>query len=532
MYGPDSGALLVGERSKYLFCDYNQLLTFRKKCDQIKPKCGPCSRRNSPCDWPVKGKEYKNKIPKRGIRFLDHNFPEIPTSYATPVQILTYINSSASLYSDENNPLDTTLQTDVIDGYIDNNLVVPSSPLSDSPVSLDTLIFPLYQSPSVPLCLKLSASETEHFEYYCHAVAPKISVVPNHLNHFLQVFLPLAYEDESVLYCLVAWGYTIRNHNKRLQQKNSFMDRAKTFLGGREHKFISSLASYIILMCIEITTGDTMAWSRYLTSCYDSINKMGGFGILKNYSEEGRALAENFAYFDILASQSNENGTYYPVYEYCNLFNTTNTGGFVDPLLGCTRPLILILGDVINLIVEIRALKENNCYTNTEKLQTILTKTEEIEMKLKSARIFTIDYQILAESNDNEMNYHRQMFELYRISIQMYVKQAIRRLPPNVPEMQLCLGMANEYLNSLIESPLRLGLSFPLLITGMNSVTEEDRNRTSCNLELLGRNYEFDSIDKLKQLIQEVWNLNKDGSLCIDYFEVTRKFGWKLNIGR
>ena len=79
---------------------------------------------------------------------------------------------------------------------------------------------------------------------------------------------------------------------------------------------------------------------------------------------------------------------------------------------------------------------------------------------------------------------------------------------------------------------MRLGLSFPLLITGMNSVTEEDRNRTSCNLELLGRNYEFDSIDKLKQLIQEVWNLNKDGSLCIDYFEVTRKFGWKLNIGR
>lgn len=439
---------------------------------------------------------------------------------------------TASPLSEDHIPLDTPLHTNIIDRYIDPNLVVPSSPLGDFPASFDTLIFPLYQSPSVPLCLTLSPSETEYFEYYCRAVAPKISVVPNHLNHFLQVFLPLAYKDESVLYCLVAWGYTISNHSKRIEQGNPFMDRAKNLLKRSEPGFITSLASYIILMCIEITTGDTMTWSRYLTNCFDSINKMGGFGILKNYSEEGRALAENFAYFDILASQSNENGTYYPVYEYCNLFNTTNTGGFVDPLLGCTRPLILILGDVINLIVEIRALKENNCYTNIEKLQTIMTKTEEIELKLKSAKIFTIDYQILAESNNNEMNYHHQMFELYRIAIQMYVKQAIRRLPPNVPEMQLYLGMANEYLNSLIESPLRLGLSFPLLITGMNSVTEEDRNRSSCNLESLGLNYEFDSVDKLKKLIHEVWDLNKDGKLCIDYFEVTRRFGWKLNLGR
>lgn len=399
-----------------------------------------------------------------------------------------------------------------------------------SPISPETLCFPIYLSPTVPISLPLTTVESEYFEYYCCEVAPTISVVPNHLNYFLQVFLPLAYSDQLVLYCLVAWGYIFRY--KQLKQNNPFLARARQLLSKNNHNFITSLASYIILMCIEITTGDTMAWSRYLTNCYDSINAMGGFGVMKNYSEQGKVLAENFAYFDILASQSNENGTYYPVYEYDNLFNMVNTGGFVDPLLGCTRPLILILGDVINLVVETKALKENPCYTDVEKLEKALTKANAIETKLKKAKIFTLDYQILAESNNDEMSYHQEMFELYRLTIQMYMNQTIRRLPPIVPEMQLLLGKATAHMSSLVDSPLRLGLTFPLLVTGMNSVTEKERDLTSLNIKLIGVNYEFESIGKLERVIREVWDLNPAGILCIDYFEVTKKFGWKLNIGR
>lgn len=51
---------------------------------------------------------------------------------------------------------------------------------------------------------------------------------------------------------------------------------------------------------------------------------MGGFQILKNYSSEGKILAQDFAYFDILVSQSNENGTYYPVAEYVDIYNSDN----------------------------------------------------------------------------------------------------------------------------------------------------------------------------------------------------------------
>lgn len=475
----------------------------KKKCDQTKPKCGLCTRVGTRCEWPIPGKENTNKARRIQNKFINYNESLQPYNDNDPNAPLENFNFD----------LDTELCLSVSDHKLDLN----SSSILDN--------LPLYKSPSLPLVLTLNSTELEYFEYYCNQIALNISVVPKNHNYFLKVFLPMSYHNEAVLNSLVAWGCILKAHHAQsnLQYGLNLIEAAKSSLLLKTHDFISSLTTYIILMCIEITTGSTFEWAKYLTNCYDLINQMGGFKILKDYSQEGKILAENFAYFDILASQSNENGTYYPVFEYNKIFKIS--GSLVDPLLGCAKPLILILGDVINLVVHFRNLNSNsNDYF--EQLETILKKASNLENKLNKSKMLKHDYQVLKDT------YHEQMFELYCITIRLYIAQAIRRLPPSTPQIQVDVKKANIYMDALISSPARLGLCFPLLVLGINSVSIEDRIFNQELLELLKQKYQFKSVEKIKFIINEVWNLNQNGTICVDYFEITKQYGWKLNLGR
>lgn len=493
----------------------------KKRCDQARPKCGLCSRVGTYCEWPIAGYENSNKKRKFQTKFIACNDP-LQTPNHTEV-------SKNDLYGNE-----TFDSPFIFDDALINIPMITNDSSESSQIlpNLNGVFFeelPLYKSPSLPLVLTLNSKELEYFEYYCNNIALNISIVPKKHNYFLKVFLPMSHNNEAVLYSLIAWGCIFKAHdeNQTPSAGVALIETAKVYLQTQKDSFITSLATYIILMCIEITTGSTFGWSHYLTNGYDLINQMGGFKILKDYSEEGKVLAENFAYFDILASQSNENGTYYPVNEYNSIFKMTSN--LVDPLLGCAKPLILILGDVINLVVGFRNLDStsNEYY---ERLEVILKKASQLEHKLNKAKILKKDYQALKEIDD--LSYHEKMFQLYCITIQLYISQAVRRLPPIVPEIQLEVKKGNIFMDALISSPLKLGLCFPLLILGINSITIEDRDLTKWRLELLKQKYQFKSVDKISHIIDEVWKTNNEGEICVDYFEVTKKFGWKLNIGR
>lgn len=482
----------------------------KKKCDQYKPVCSLCTKSGTPCEWPIPGQENKNKKRRTKIEFIPYKDTiETVTPYNYDIEdLLHYELPRISL----------------------PEMQLTLSPVCSSDFPLDVLDqLPLYESPLWPLVLTLNMNQLEHFEYYCKNVAPVISVVPKKFNYFLKLFLPMAHHNKSVLYALIAWGgiFKARHENLSGNTRDQMIQTVKFHIYEERYNFITSLTAYLILMCIEITTGSTFGWSGYLTNCYDLINEMGGFKVLKNYSDEGKILAENFAYFDILASQSNENGTYYPVSEYSSIFS--KDGNMVDPLQGCTRPLILILGDVINLVVEFKMLDPLSP-DYFDKLDSILRRATIQENKLSKAEIYQSDYKLLKDGD--EFIYHEQMFTLYSIVIQLYIKLSLKRLPAVVPEIQLLLKKANSCLEVLIESPLKLGLCFPLLIAGLSSVSPEDRQMIISRLAYMKKEYEFNSIAKIEMVILEVWNLNCNGCLCIDYFEVTKEFGWKFNIGR
>lgn len=406
--------------------------------------------------------------------------------------------------------------------------------------TVESQYYPLYETPQYPLPINLGEVESSYFDYYCNYIAKEISVVPQNSNYFLNVFLPIAMREKAVLLCLISWGSIFKN----LKLNNVFaketgdkfikllMQELSKMKYDKVGKFIPSLACYTILMCIEITTGDTDAWSRYLTKSYDLINDMGGFGILQAFSSEGRFLAKSFAYFDILASQSNDFGTYYSISEYTKMFNLEEQGDMIDSLQGCIRSLILILGEVINIVVELKKVNslrmEEELYY--ERQAHILRRCNELEAKARNTKIKQPDLEILMQTG--EMEVHLQMFEVYQMTIQLYIKQAVRKIPPIVPEMRSLVFKIKRCLSILIRSRVKPLLGFPLLIAGLNCVTLDEKNAIIQAIDSVISTYEFTNIRKIKNVLREVWSLNQNGQICVDWFEVTKNFGWRLNLGR
>ncbi|QFZ25591.1 putative uncharacterized transcriptional regulatory protein [Clavispora lusitaniae] len=494
----------------------------RKKCDQTKPICGGCSARKLECRWPENRSGYSR------IRFVSNIVAE-QTETPKESLALTKMQNSPQL-PDQHTNLSPLLRE-----YFEQFISDPEE------FHLSPEFAGLARSPTLPLSYALSDAENNHFEYFCTLVAPKMAIVPKNINPFFHTCLQLAIRDPAVLQCLVGWGSIFRDRLSKswtlasapCTRNSPFVQESLAILATRDvtdpQSFISSLFCFAILMCIEISIGDTDAWSRYLSRSYDLLNQMGGFKVLANYSMEGKILAQNFAYFDILASQSNENGTFYPVDQYYELFHMRDTES-LDPMQGCVRPLVLILGEVINLINTSKSfITADVTEANMHEFNEVLQKAETLEEKVNNASVDPSDYQILAK-HDNIEN-HFTMFALYQMIIRLYIKQSLKRLPPIVPEIQVLLRQALNCLEELIETPLSVCLSFPLLVAGISSVGESDRDWVLEKIGIIVDKYQFDNTKKVEVVLRQVWKENRNGTCCVDWFRITKSFGWRFNAG-
>ncbi|SGZ55823.1 CIC11C00000004279 [Sungouiella intermedia] len=402
--------------------------------------------------------------------------------------------------------------------------------------------FPLVPSPSLPISHRLSPLEIAYFDYFHNNVCSRFSIVPNKINTFLQALVQLSITDLAVLYCLLGWGQIMKDRHlsrtphssNSCTSESEFTRKLLSILAKRDKtnpsELVLFLFCYATLMCIEISVGDTDEWSWYLTRSYNLLNTMGGYKVLSKYSHEGKVLAQNFAYFDILASQSNVNGTYYPVEDY-NEICCVGGSYSIDSMQGCIRPLIFILGDVINLIVQSKNIASSEVNDENWHLHNdVLVKAKELEDRIDNACIDASDFKVLSENDVIENHY--TLFALYQMVIQLYLKHSLRRLPPVVPEIQLTLRKVNECLLSLIDTSLALSLSFPLLIAGISAVRQSDRDEILRKINYIVEKQEFDNLTKVRRVLKEVWKINAEGSLCVDWYKITKKFGWRLNAGR
>lgn len=478
----------------------------KKKCDEVKPACSSCLKRGVLCVYDIKRK---------------------------PLPALKK--------SRDNETTDKITVADIV-GYIQNHQTFKNIPM-DLQINLP---------------FTLTKQEVTYFEYYCKVISPQLSILPQQFNHYSRIFISSALTDKSILLCLINWSYrtmnfeNLLNYNYDAQIENKYLAEIKSLISKRsnsielllsDNNFLKNLISYMILVFKEISFGDIRLWSEYFTECFQMINKMPGTieYLLKKCSIEGYLMGESFAYIDVLASQSNENGTFYPIQHYEDLFKTNDSQR--DPFQGCIRPIIVILGQILTLLVQLNSLsdeqQQQKQQQNTEiddivrnsKLQTILDKSNELELEIKNCKP---DISSLNITDLKELEIHLTLFEVYQISSQLYIKQVIKKLPPIVPEIQVLYFSLQKDLFILQNySFLQRNLAFPMLLLGLCCCHDKDK----VHVELLFKNFikkngYLSSYQKTWIVIQKLWKLNKNGETYVDWFKITKKLGWRLNLAR
>lgn len=455
-------------------------------------------------------------------------------------------SSDIILPTDKNHSTNTSSLSDLLNLDPDLvNMLVQNNPslvnLMEKPEVMDQIPMGI----EVKLPVELTYDEMAYFEYYCKKILPDLSILPQEFNYYSRIYVPMAFKEKAVLYTLVGWGCRMRKNrnlsyqvenkeaDKYIQLVNSIIDENNILLD--RGKFITNFVCYMLLVCMEISYGDTLRWSHYFTCCFKMINRMpGDFKYLfTQCSSEGAVLAENFAYFDVLASQSNENGTFYPIDDYRELFSSSSS--MHDPLQGCIRPLILLIGEIVSLLVEFSSMNVSLEMPECDKydfLSKMMERSSDLDHRIKFARPDLTCLHFL-KSRD-EMEYHLTLFEAYQLSAQIYLREVIRKLPPVVPEMEVLAYNLREDMKFLVNCKrLQKILAFPMLLLGTSSTGKNDRAEVEQMFDKLIQSCGYlSSYQKLWIVVQKIWELNKSGALYVDWFKVTREFGWRLNLGR
>lgn len=549
----------------------------KKKCDEVKPICTGCLNRNLICEYRslafhpfienkldivTDSNPINNNLPNN-ILPIDEKVTKISNLEnlvgETVMRIFDNNNSKLSNLFENQQVQEDLPNLDEFDiqktKTLDDLLPIDSDFLNiffeDQPQYLDLFKNPtpiIPPSLDIKLPVPLTTLELSYFEFFCKSILSDLSILPQEFNYYTKIYIPLAFKEESVLYTLVGWGCRRRkNMNLNYQVENkeadSYIGKVNEIILYHEsildrEKFITNFVCYMLLVCMEISFGDTSKWSHYFTCCFNMINKMpGNFRYLvSTCSIEGNLLAENFAYFDVLASQSNENGTFYPMADYYELFNQNNTTKIVhDPLQGCIRPVILLIGEIVSLLVEHNSLQASLDLSECDKFEIInkmMTKSDMLDESIKFSKPDLSCLQYLDSSSQLEI--HLTLFEVYQIASQIYLRQVIRKLPPIVPEIQVLAYNLKKDLRLLLESlELKNSLAFPMLLLGISSTSADDKKEVTGMFKRLIQVCGYlSSYQKLFIVVQKIWDLNNNGSLYIDWFRVTKQLGWRLNLGR
>ena len=307
----------------------------KKKCDEQRPQCGPCSARGKVCEWARPGR------------------PKLASAAAAVA------------------PHDSVLPPGV------------------SP-DLLTLVPPIFASPTVTYTTFLDEAGLAYLQFFQSDVARLLSITCEGTNHLVKTFFSVAMYDEAVLNALAAWGGYFRQAGfkgrvdgrggggggawsargyRQFPDVSRYMARAHALIRPRARpldKFdrYTLLCFYLIEMGLEICSGDVANWYRVFERMHATLTEGYG-GLLQicndfEYSNDIKWLASNVQFHDIMLSVTQLRGTLFAMGDYHTLFTKwriLDAGGYgLDPFQGIIQPVYLLLGEVMNVYVQHREL--------------------------------------------------------------------------------------------------------------------------------------------------------------------------------
>ncbi|KAF3990709.1 hypothetical protein FT663_01554 [Candidozyma haemuli var. vulneris] len=469
-----------------------------------------------------------------------------------------------------------------IPGFLDQVNHMPATSSSSTQLNqlasaFNAVFIPPPQAPP-PLLPELDASGHYLYDYYVNTLSPKVSIAPvsqNESNSYQKVFLPLAQRDKGVLCGILAWaGFHLggqwtaeasmyaESAVKILTQDIDFSGTLPAFHEDRR-SILNKLAVILILCGAEICRGDVKYWSVYLNWGWKLLKDNGGITKFDNNKEE-HWLITNFAYHDVLASSVNERGTYFPLETYQKIFKDPQgvSRGNLNPLLGVSKILYRYIAEISSLSLDCK--KELNAYYKRQSpkvtpisyengvstspdmnkpfdetasevsehgkvgsiLYSITARAKKIEYKIDTAKPDPDDLENL---NDHDLEMQLMCFEAYQLSCKLFLRQSIMKLNPSAIESQILMNDLMKCINLLVETPMQATLVFPLFIAGIHSVADFDREHMRDILNQMMETYGPWNVQRIKYVMEQVWDLNPGGDKVVDWLAILKELGWEIN---
>lgn len=432
----------------------------KKRCDEIKPICGRCLKANVPCNWSehqqISQKQKTRQRQEESFQLQIDNLkqdvyfsnictpneknPNLSpyTSIASPQGVDQFYtdlfyeelgldnsspiftkNAMSSVELDENNSLYENClsfhqeleQSDTENEKCSFLLESLKERVDNSNYNISFFEINLNKYPSQKLLEGLKDSEIVYLNYYRNCVSQTVSILPKESNFFLNLYLPLAEDNKSILYALIGWAGVFLNNDSDLNMPLNYIRKSveisKQELKNKKSNKKDKLAIfslYTILCAVLICAGDVKEWYKYFKALHKFLLEQSN-GDLKEIKKclgdfkETKWLISNFLYHDVLASISHINGTCFKMTEYCQILDVSistekdnpnlseinqgteygennvlvsknlpekiyrddlsleiiDTDLVCDPLQGCVRPLFMLIGEITNTFVELKS---------------------------------------------------------------------------------------------------------------------------------------------------------------------------------
>lgn len=483
--------------------------------------------------------------------------------------------------------------------HADRSLITTSPSFPDLVSTLNAHFNPLPSpKPSLLSIPELADPSMSYlYNYYVDVISKKVSVAPtsqDESNSYQKIFLPLAQKDKGVLYSILAWaGFQLGG--KWEADATNFVTKAmKHFHKGNNHDMnamslynqvepdrntiINKLATLLILVGANICKGDVKNWSVYLRWGWKLLASNGG--ILRfNQSKEENWLISNFAYHDLLASSTSERGTYFTSREYNKIFEDHDVfflHGQLNPLLGISKKLFTIIGEISTLLYESKKLLheyysrgvdnhfeqskeflneylhgldddmksregslvdeeqvDDDEFSNAsdhhkanQLLSIMIKKAKALEQQIDESKP---DKRDISNLTDSDLELQLTLFEAFQLSAKLFLRESILRCNPSHLESQMINNDLIKCLDILIGTPVQASLVFPIFISGIHCVSKHDQELMMQRVNSFIENYGMFNANRAREVMQKIWKENCNGDKVIDWHSMLNELGWDLN---
>ncbi|CAR30060.1 Uga3p [Lachancea thermotolerans CBS 6340] len=588
----------------------------KKRCSEHKPVCTDCQRLGFYCVYlpekcpKEKVQYYREKVEKQLLEkktTLDRRkasgVVQAEAQSSSINEVVPEESGGTSVSNDEKEGqhvvsndgldesqrlLDVTNVAELLGADGGSDSLIPGLlSLSGSPLSPRTLASTPAPSLSDPVLAELDDTALHLYQYYRDRLALIVSIAPSQQNHYRKIFLPMAHQNEGVMYGLLAWAarhlsLTVDENDTALdgsaapsslvagpltdprytELANKYTLFSLQRLSYRNSGFLMSLAQILVLCGAEICQGDVTRWQTLLQCATSMIKEHapdGDIGALLAKSELASSLADtqttrwllsNFVYHDIMGSDQ----THFPMSQYARVLqNPMNPlESPVDPLHGVNRPVFQILGQVKNLARQVKQELRQELQRSGDLDEKDETRdprdsasptaapapsreTMAIAQELQGAlyRISPSEsdlawYDNFAEIGSDIRPLAETLFSVFRTAALILLKTAVLRQTTDSYEIRFLVSQLSDELDCVLGSQLEGGLCFPLFICGINAHDRAQRISVEIKFADFIKRYKFRNVERALVVMRQLWE-SADNGVTQDWFDIVDSVGWDLN---